>query len=64
MPRRSSPEAIRNVDDLSALQAVIVDKRAGKRAHAKRSRRNRHYERQFLRHSVTRWRVEDGDPRG
>lgn len=64
MPRRSSPELIRTFDDLSALDAVIVDKREGKRAHAKRGRRNRHYERQFLRHSVTHLSVEDGDPGG
>lgn len=64
MPKRSSPDAIIDFDDLSALDAVIVDKREAKRAHAKRSRRNRHYERQFLRHSVIRLSVDDGDQRG
>lgn len=52
MPKRSSPAALQAFDDLAALDAVIVDKRQGKRANAKRGRRNRHYERQFLRHSV------------
>lgn len=55
MPRRSSPADLSQFDDLTALDAVIVDKRQAKRAHAKRSRRNRHYERQFLRHSVIRF---------
>ena len=59
MPKRSTPAALEDFDDLAALDAVIVDKRQDKRAHAKRGRRNRHYERQFLRHSVIRLPLTD-----
>lgn len=54
MPRRSSPTDVETLDDLSHLAEIVVDKRQDKRASAKRSRRNRHYERQFLRDAVTR----------
>lgn len=52
MPRRSSPNDIQSLDDLSALDVLVVDKRQGQRAHAKKNRRNRHYERQFLKAAV------------
>jgi hypothetical protein len=32
----------------------VVDKRLGQRAQAKKSRRNRHYEKQFIRNTLTR----------
>lgn len=52
MPRRNSPADIATLDDLSGLADLVVDKRQDKRANAKRSRRNRHYERQFLRNAA------------
>lgn len=52
MPRRNSPSDIATLDDLSGLADLVVDKRQDKRANAKRSRRNRHYERQFLRNAA------------
>ncbi|WP_439640755.1 hypothetical protein [Nevskia sp.] len=52
MPRRNSPSDITTLDDLSQLSDIVVDKRQDKRANAKRSRRNRHYERQFLRNAA------------
>ena len=52
MASRNSPRDIQNADDLSRLNEVVVDKRIGKRANAKKSRRNRHYEKQFLRDAV------------
>lgn len=63
MPRRSSPDDVATLDDLSALDTLVVDKRGPKRALAKRSRRNRHYERQFLRDAVIRPLVDD-EPAG
>ncbi|WP_291714462.1 hypothetical protein [Limnobacter sp. CACIAM 66H1] len=42
-----SPEQLSNLDEL------VVDKRYDKRAKAKKARRNRHYEKQFLRNAVT-----------
>ena len=52
MPRRNSPNAIRDFDDLSRLADVVVDKRQGQRAAAKKNRRNRHYEKQFTRNAL------------
>lgn len=53
MPRRNSPNTIRNLDDLSSLGEVVVDKRLGQRSSAKKNRRNRHYEKQFIRNALT-----------
>ena len=44
MPRRNSPNDIRELGDLSRLAELVVDKRHGKRAAARKNRRNRHYE--------------------
>jgi len=32
---------------------VVVDKRLGQRSSAKKNRRNRHYEKQFIRNALT-----------
>ena len=53
MARRSSPNQISNPDDLQRLSDIVVDKRFGKRAKAKKNRRNRHYEKQFMRNAVS-----------
>jgi len=53
MPRRNSPRTIEDLDDLSHLDTIVVDKRSGQRASAKKNRRNRHYEKQFIRNSLT-----------
>ena len=52
MPRRNSPNDIRELGDLSRLAELVVDKRHGKRAAAKKNRRNRHYEKQFIRNTL------------
>jgi hypothetical protein len=54
MPRRNSPSQIRDLDDLSQLSDIVCDKRRGQRSLAKKSRRNRHYEKQFIRNTVMR----------
>jgi hypothetical protein len=54
MPRRNSPNQIQDLADLSQLGEVVMDKRLGQRAQAKKSRRNRHYEKQFIRNTLTR----------
>ena len=56
--KRNSPNDIGSLDDLSRLGEVVVDKRLGKRAAAKKSRRNRHYENQFIRNTLTRFSVD------
>ncbi len=53
MTRRNSPQTIQSLDDLSGLDRVVVDKRLGQRSSAKKNRRNRHYEKQFIRNVLT-----------
>ena len=52
MSQRNSLNAIADIDDLSHLDELVVDKRLAQRASAKKNRRNRHYEKQFIRHSL------------
>lgn len=52
--KRNSPNQIASLDDLSRLGDIVVDKRLGKRAVAKKNRRNRHYENQFIRNALVR----------
>jgi hypothetical protein len=52
MPRRNSPNDIQDLGDLSRLGELVVDKRLGQRANAKKNRRNRHYEKQFIRNTL------------
>ncbi len=52
MPRRNSPNQIQDLNDLSRLGEIVVDKRLGQRAAAKKHRRNRHYEKQFIRNTL------------
>lgn len=53
MPRRNSPNEIQELSDLSQLSELVFDKRLGQRAIAKKNRRNRHYEKQFIRNTLT-----------
>lgn len=53
MTRRNAPNQIDGLDGLSQLAEIVVDKRLGQRAQAKKSRRNRHYEKQFIRNTLT-----------
>ncbi len=52
MSRRNAPQHIPDLAALSNLSDFVVDKRQGQRAAAKRHRRNRHYEKQFIRHTL------------
>ena len=52
MPRRSSPRSIQALEDLNRLDQLVVDKRLGQRSSAKKGRRNRHYEKQFIRNAL------------
>jgi hypothetical protein len=52
MPRRNSPNDIQNLADLSRLSEIVTDKRLGQRAIAKKNRRNRHYDKQFIRNTL------------
>lgn len=52
MPKRNSPNDIKELDDLNRLDELVNDKRNGKRAEKKKARRNRHYEKQFIRNTL------------
>ncbi len=51
--KRNTPSSIQQVDDLNNLGEIIKDKRNAKRADAKKQRRNRHYEKQFIRNALS-----------
>jgi hypothetical protein len=59
MPKRNSLNDLKNLDDLSRLDEIIVDKRNEQRADAKKNRRNRHYGRQFIRNTIDRLQSDD-----
>ena len=48
MPKRNSPHDIKGLDDLKDLQIIVVDKRNEKRKTEKRNRRDRHYNKVFI----------------
>lgn len=52
MTLRNTLNAIADLSDLSNLSELVVDKRLGQRSSAKKNRRNRHYEKQFIRNSL------------
>lgn len=52
MPRRSSPDDIKDLDDLRDLDVKVVDKRNHKRKPEKRNRRDRHYTKQFIKSAL------------
>ena len=43
---------MKTVDDLNHLEEIIKDKRKGKRADSKKNRRDRHYEKQFIKIAI------------
>ncbi|WP_100380341.1 hypothetical protein [Polynucleobacter brandtiae] len=53
MTRRNSPNQIKDLDGLSQLESIVRDKRNDQRSLAKKSRRNRHYEKQFIRNTLS-----------
>ncbi len=61
MSKRTAPNAIQDINDLSQLGSIVVDKRNGKRSGAKKGRRNRHYEKQLIRNAITSGVLKDTD---
>ena len=61
MGKRTSPNAIQDINDLSQLGNIVADKRNGKRSGAKKGRRNRHYEKQLIRNAITSGVLKDTD---
>lgn len=62
MTRRNSPRTIQGLDDLSQLDRIVVDKRYAQRSTAKKNRRNRHYEKQFIKNALTHHQLLEGPP--
>ena len=62
MTHRNSPNDIRDLGDLSRLAVLVFDKRRGQRAAAKKNRRNRHYEKQFIRNTLAHLPAPDAAP--
>lgn len=56
--KRNSPKDISQLDDLNRLNEIVSDKRLEKRATEKKNRRNRHYEKQFVKNTIERFEVE------
>lgn len=52
MPKRNSPNDIKELDDLNRLKDIVNDKRNAKRAVDKKTRRDRHYEKQFIKSTI------------
>ena len=52
MPKRNSPNDIKEVADLNRLEDIVHDKRNQKRAVDKKTRRDRHYEKQFIKNTI------------
>ena len=56
MPKRTSVNDVKEIDDLNNLDQIVKDKRNEKRADAKKSRRNRHYVKLLIKQQL-----KDGD---
>ena len=52
MPKRNSPKDLKEIDDLNRLDDIVHDKRLAKRAVDKKTRRDRHYEKQFIKNTI------------
>ncbi len=52
MPKRNSPNDIKDIDDLNRLDDIVHDKRNAKRADDRKTRRDRHYEKQFIKNTI------------
>lgn len=52
MPKRNSPNDIKELDDLNRLDDLVFDKRNAKRATEKKTRRDRHYQKQFIKNNL------------
>lgn len=56
--KRNSLNDISQLDDLNRLNEIVSDKRLAKRATEKKNRRNRHYEKQFIKNAIERFDAE------
>lgn len=61
MATKKLMQHIADADDLSMLKDFVIDKRMAKRSSAKRNRRNRHYENQYVRNILSNGHVSFSD---
>lgn len=52
MPKRTSINDVKKIEDLNDLNKIVVDKRNDKRSDAKKERRNRHYIKLLIKHQM------------
>ena len=52
MPKRTSMNDIKDLEELNDLERIVKDKRNDKRAGAKKERRNRHYVKVLIKHQL------------
>ena len=59
MPRRTSINDVKIMEDLNDLERIVKDKRNDKRADAKKERRNRHYVKLLIKQQLKKGDIED-----
>ena len=59
MPKRNSPNDIQHLEDLNDLQNIVIDKRNVKRKTEKRNRRDRHYNKLFIKLAIKNYSEND-----
>lgn len=52
MPKRTSVNQVKEIEQLNDLDRIVKDKRNDKRADAKKGRRNRHYVKLLIKHQL------------
>lgn len=52
MPKRNAPNDIQSLNDLNNLNNIVHDKRNHKRKDAKKHRRDRHYNKLFIKIAI------------
>ena len=52
MAKRSSPQDIVDLDDLTHINEIVLDKRNAKRSNAKKGRRDRHTKNQLIKNTL------------
>jgi len=52
MPRRTSVNDVKDIEQLNELDQIVKDKRNEKRSSAKKERRNRHYVKVLINHQL------------
>jgi hypothetical protein len=52
MAHRNSPNDIKDIDDLTRIDEIVMDKRNAKRSAAKKGRRDRHYKNQLIKNTI------------